>query len=40
VTEQVTLVKHRVALASAEDACRTASPEAIRAFAFTDRLFA
>jgi len=36
----VTLVKHRAALASAEDACRTASPEATRAFAFTDRLFA
>src|SRR5580700_3610697 len=28
----VTLVKHRAALASAEDACRTASPEATRAF--------
>jgi uncharacterized protein len=38
-TGSVTLVKHRAALASAEDACRTGSPEANRAFAFTDRLF-
>jgi uncharacterized protein len=39
-TETVTLVKHRAAAATTEDACRTASPEATRAFAFTDRLFA
>ena len=36
----VTLIKHRVAAAAADDPCRTASPEAARAFAFTDRLFA
>jgi urea carboxylase-associated protein 2 len=36
----VTIVKHRAATATAEDACRTSSPEAARAFAFTDRLFA
>jgi urea carboxylase-associated protein 2 len=38
-TGSVTLVKHRAAAATAEDACRTGSPEANRAFAFTDRLF-
>jgi urea carboxylase-associated protein 2 len=36
----VTLVKHRVPEATREDPCRTASPEAMRAFAFTDRLYA
>jgi uncharacterized protein len=36
----VTLIKHRAATAAADDPCRTASPEAARAFAFTDRLFA
>jgi uncharacterized protein len=36
----VTLIKHRAAVAAADDPCRTASPEAARAFAFTDRLFA
>ena len=36
----VTLIKHRAAPATADDPCRTASPEAMRAFAFTDRLFA
>jgi uncharacterized protein len=36
----VTLIKYRAAAATAEDACRTASPEAARAFAFTDWLFA
>jgi hypothetical protein len=39
-TGPVTLIRHRAPTASAEDICRTASPEAIRAFAFTDRLFA
>jgi uncharacterized protein len=39
-TGPVTLIKHRVPAATAEDVCRTASPEAIRAFTFTDRLFA
>jgi urea carboxylase-associated protein 2 len=36
----VTMIRHRVAPAAADDPCRTASPEAARAFAFTDRLFA
>jgi uncharacterized protein YcgI (DUF1989 family) len=36
----VTLVKYRVAAPALDDPCRTASPEAIRAFTFTDRLFA
>jgi urea carboxylase-associated protein 2 len=36
----VTLIRHRVAAAAADDRCRTASPEATRAFTFTDRLFA
>jgi urea carboxylase-associated protein 2 len=36
----VTLVKHLAQPAAADDLCRTASPEAARAFAFTDRLFA
>jgi urea carboxylase-associated protein 2 len=35
-----TLVKHRVPAAAQEDLCRAASPEATRAFAFTDRLYA
>jgi uncharacterized protein len=35
-----TLIKHRVPLATREDLCRTASPEAMRAFDFTDRLYA
>ena len=39
-TGPVTLINHRVAAAAADDPCRTASPEATRAFAFTDRLFA
>jgi uncharacterized protein len=38
-TGQVTLIKHRAAPAAGDDPCRTGSPEAIRAFAFTDRLF-
>jgi len=36
----VTLIKHRVSAASPDDLCRTASPEGMRAFAFTDRLYA
>jgi hypothetical protein len=36
----VTLIKHRVPAASEGDLCRTASPEGMRAFAFTDRLYA
>jgi uncharacterized protein len=37
---RVTLVKHLPQPVAADDLCRTASPEATRAFAFTDRLFA
>jgi len=36
----VTLVKHRAPAPDADDPCRTALPEAARAFTFTDRLFA
>src|SRR6202048_5324951 len=36
----VVLVRHHVPLAAADDPCRTGSPEAIRAFGFTDRLYA
>lgn len=36
----VTLIKHRILPAKPDDLCRTASPEAMRAFAFTDRLYA
>jgi uncharacterized protein len=36
----VTLITHKVAPAPQDDLCRTASPEAERAFAFTERLFA
>jgi urea carboxylase-associated protein 2 len=35
-----TLIKHRAPAATGEDLCRAASPEAMRAFAFTDRLYA
>jgi urea carboxylase-associated protein 2 len=36
----VTLIKPRVPPRGDDDLCRTASPEAARAFAFTDRLYA
>jgi len=36
----VTLVRHRASPAMSDDVCRTLSPEMVRAFAFTDRLFA
>jgi uncharacterized protein YcgI (DUF1989 family) len=39
-TGPVTLIKHRAAPPTEYDLCRTASPEAARAFAFTDRLYA
>jgi urea carboxylase-associated protein 2 len=39
-TGLVTLITHKVAPVSHDDLCRTASPEAARAFAFTERLFA
>jgi uncharacterized protein len=34
-----TLIKHRAPAAAREDLCRATSPEAMRAFAFTDRLY-
>jgi urea carboxylase-associated protein 2 len=36
----ITLIRHRAPAPAADDPCRTASPEAARAFTFTDRLFA
>lgn len=36
----ITLVRHRSPPAAADDLCRTMSPEAARAFTFTDRLYA
>ena len=36
----ITLVRYRAPLAEADDPCRTTSPEIIRAFQFTDRLYA
>ncbi len=39
-SQPVTLIRHRVPPATQDDLCRTASPEAARAFAFTDRLYA
>jgi uncharacterized protein len=36
----IALIRHRAPAPAADDACRTASPEAARAFTFTDRLFA
>ena len=38
-TAAVTLVRHHAPPAAADDPCRTISPEAARAFIFTDRLF-
>jgi uncharacterized protein len=38
--EAVTLIRHRAPVATTDDPCRTASPEAMRAFAVTDQLFA
>ncbi|GLH77227.1 urea carboxylase [Bradyrhizobium sp. SSBR45G] len=39
-TASVTLIRHRLPPPAADDVCRTASPEALRAYAFTDQLFA
>lgn len=36
----VTLIRHRAPAAAPDDPCRTLSPEIVRAFAFTDRLYA
>jgi uncharacterized protein YcgI (DUF1989 family) len=36
----ITIIRHRAPTAAQDDPCRTASPEAARAFTFTDRLFA
>jgi uncharacterized protein len=36
----VTLVRHRTPPAAADDPCRMTSPEIVRAFQFTDRLYA
>lgn len=40
VSRPVTLIRHRAPPATPDDACRTVSPEIVRAFEFTDRLFA
>jgi urea carboxylase-associated protein 2 len=39
-TGAITIIRHRVPAPTPDDPCRTASPEAVRAFMFTDRLFA
>jgi uncharacterized protein len=36
----ITLVRHRAPSAASDDPCRTTSPEIVRAFQFTDRLYA
>lgn len=38
-TTPITLIRHRLPAPAADDVCRTASPEALRAYAFTDQLF-
>jgi urea carboxylase-associated protein 2 len=40
VSAPITLTRHRLPPAAPDDACRTVSPEIVRAFEFTDRLFA
>ncbi len=39
-SEPITLIRHRASPPSKDDPCRTTSPEIVRAFEFTDRLFA
>jgi urea carboxylase-associated protein 2 len=39
-SDPVTLIRHRAPPPAPDDPCRTKSPEIIRAFEFTDRLFA
>ena len=38
--EPITLIRHRAPSPAQDDPCRTMSPEIVRAFAFTDRLYA
>jgi urea carboxylase-associated protein 2 len=38
-SDAITLIRHRAPAAATDDPCRTASPEATRAFAVTDQLF-
>jgi urea carboxylase-associated protein 2 len=40
VSAPVTLIRHRAPPATPDDPCRSISPEIVRAFEFTDRLFA
>jgi uncharacterized protein len=40
VSQSVTLIRHRAPPAPPDDPCRSISPEIVRAFEFTDRLFA
>jgi len=40
VSALVTLIRHRAPPAAPDDACRRTSPEIVRAFEFTDRLYA
>jgi uncharacterized protein len=39
-TGPITLIRHRAPPAGRDDLCRTTSPEIVRAFEFTDRLYA
>jgi hypothetical protein len=39
-TDPVTLIRYRAPSPKPDDACRTTSPEIVRAFEFTDRLYA
>ena len=39
-TDSVTLIRYRAPSPKPDDACRTTSPEIVRAFEFTDRLYA
>jgi urea carboxylase-associated protein 2 len=40
VTGPITIIRHRAPAPTPDDPCRTSSPEAARAFTYTDRLFA
>jgi hypothetical protein len=39
-TDSITLIRYRVSTPRQDDSCRTTSPEIVRAFEFTDRLYA